>query len=110
MNKKQYEHFKKHVKKQCQNLCIDYHVTVEMEELASDRAAQCCFDVQNRYAEICLDSETESTSLRAIEITATHEVLELLLSDIREALCVFYNIDYVDKMIHRVIRKLESKL
>ena len=111
MNKKELSLFKKHVKKWIEILGTkDWGISVKMDEVLPDRASECEYENQNRYAAITIDKDIENPSSRNLEITAIHEVLELVMADIREALCAFYNADMVDKHIHRVIRKLENAL
>ena len=111
MKKKEFDTFKGCVKKWCENLGVkDWAVSVEMESLDSDRAAQCQYESQNRYAIITIDSDIDNPSPKNLDLTARHEVLELVLADIRDALNAYYNSDLVDKHVHRVIRKLENNL
>ena len=111
MKKKDFATFKKHVKKWRDKLGVtDWDISVDMDELEPDRAAQCQYENQNRYALITVDKDTENATSRNLEGLAIHEVLELVMADLREALCAFYNTDLVDQHVHRVIRRLENAL
>ena len=111
MNKKELDIFKNEVRKWATNLGLkDWGISVEMDELESDRVAECQYENHNRYAIITIDSAIEKPSRKSLELTAIHETLELVMADIREALCAFYNAEMVDKQVHRVIRTLENAL
>jgi len=111
MTKKDFAIFKKHVKKWCIELGVkDWGVTADMDELVGNRAAECEYESQNRYSCITIDNGIEDPSSKNLEVVAKHEVLELVMADIRDALCMYYAENFVDKMIHRVIRKLENAL
>lgn len=111
MTKKELDTFKKHVSKWSTILGVkDWGISVDMDELAADRAAECQYENQNRFALITIDKELENPSSKNLELTAIHETLELVMADIREALCAFYNESLVDQHIHRVIRRLENAL
>lgn len=111
MTKKDFELFKKRVRYWRDILgARDWGLSVDMGELESDRAAQCAYENQNRYAMITIDKDTENTTRKNLDEAAKHEVLELVMADIREALCVFYNADFVDRQVHRVIRQMENAL
>lgn len=45
-----------------------------------------------------------------INNTARHEVLELLLTDLREIGQKLFNFEYVDKQVHITIRRIENAL
>ena len=111
MTKKELATFKKHVKKWRKNLgTTDFQVYVEMGETSEDTACSTLYESQNRCALMTIDYDTENATSRNLELIAIHENLELVMADIRDALCVFYNEDLVDKHVHRVIRKLENAL
>jgi hypothetical protein len=111
MNKKEFNLFKKHVAKWRQLLgCTDFQVSVDKDETSPDTACTTEYESQNRYALVTIDTETGNCSSKNLELVAIHEMLELLLADIRDALCVFYNEDVVDRHIHRAIRRLENAL
>lgn len=111
MKKKELDLFIKHIRKWSEKLGTkDWGISVEMGELASDRVAECQYENQNRYALISIDKDIEKPSSKNLELTAIHEILELVMADIREALCAFYNDDVVDRHVHMVIRRLENAL
>jgi len=111
MKKQDFAYFQKCVVKYIELLGVkDFYISVEQDELDEDRAGQCSYDTQNRWALITVDKNIENVSRKAIESVAKHEVLELVLADIRVALDDFYNPLIVDKHIHRVIRRLENAL
>ena len=111
MNQKDFKIFKTYVDKWRIALGVtDWQVSVDVEELEDDRDAQCAFDNQNRCARISSSKSLESPPNKFLEANAIHEVLELVMADIRVALNAYYNDGVVDQHIHRVIRRLENAL
>ena len=111
MTKKEFKTFKKYVRKWLAILGLtDWEVSVQFGKVSEDTACQTLSENQNRLALIRIDEETENASNKNLELIAIHECLELVMADIRDALCSFYNADLVDKNIHRVIRRLENVL
>ena len=111
MNKKELDIFKRHVKTWRDRLGNrDWEVCAEMDEIESDRTAQCQFDCQNRCSLVTIDSTIEKPSSKNLEAAAVHEMLELSLADIRELMCRFYSWEFVDGVIHKHIRRMENAL
>jgi len=102
--------FKKEVLKWVQLLGLtQYDVHTKHEQL-DDTMGQCSYSNQAKWALISLAKETESTvpiTEDLVKKIARHEVLELLLSNLRDAACNRNKTeDEVDAVIHEVIQTL----
>ena len=111
MKKKDFDLFKKHVVK-WRDLLGErgWSIKVDADKIAEGRDAECSYDILNRCALITIADNTEGASSKFLEATAMHEILELVMADIRSLMGEFYNENFVDQQIHRVIRRLENAL
>lgn len=119
VDKKQFQklvkHFENSVKKyQKMFNLLNYRISI-FEQIKPGVRASCYHDNEGRVASICYSLEWlhENPSLNDIEETAFHEVIELLLSKLRD-----YSIDLniqrttedVNQEVHNIIRILENIL
>ena len=111
MKKEDFDLFKKYVAEQRDILgARGWSLKVDADKITEDVDAECSYDELNRCALITIADNTEGASSKFLEATARHEVLELIMADIRSLMGEFYNENFVDQHIHCVIRKLENAL
>ena len=111
MTKKEFNLFIKHVKKWIHKLGVtDFEVSVHRGDIAESSACETTYNSQNRWAYVNIDSDLENCSSRNLELVAIHEMLELVLADMRDALGVYYSDEVTDKHVHRAIRRIENAL
>lgn len=91
---------------------FDWELTIRMSDEYPDNRASClCSDLQNRVAHLILTETWEyAPEDREIRLSAFHEVMELLLMNLRLYLTVIPGVDdeFVDGEVHRVIRIFEN--
>jgi len=86
---------------------LNYDIRIIVKKL-SDQYAIVDADTQNKCAEITVNTTTLKDSKYQMDKTALHEVLEIMLMDMRTDMNLFFSHSFVYSKTHDIIRRIEN--
>jgi len=89
-------------------LCPDYEVRTKQANLAKDTFAEAETDSKYKISNITLNSRRKNLTPHFLDVTAFHEVLHAVFSQIDNLLEPYYAPEYIDALTHDIINRLEK--